>query len=64
VIIMAMTTITFEIDTELYNEATKVFQKYGLTFEGACVLFIKAMVDYGKIPFACTEEDLRIAKGG
>lgn len=63
-IIMAMTTITFEIDSELYNEAKTVLGRFGMTVESACVLFIKATVDYGKIPFACSEEDINIAKGG
>ena len=63
-IIMAMTTLTYKIYTQLYNEASKIFEKYGLTFESACVLFIKTSVYYGKFPFTFTEEDLRIAKGG
>jgi DNA-damage-inducible protein J len=43
--------ISFEIDRELKEQAEKVFEKYGLTFEQGIVLFIKETVKQGKIPF-------------
>jgi len=57
-----MVTITFEVDSELLAEATKILEKCGLTVEEACVLFIKETVKRGRIPFDYTDEDIKAAK--
>ncbi len=57
-IIMAMETITIEIDTDLYNQVKEIFSRYGLTVEEAIVLFIKETVKRGTIPFSYSKDDL------
>ena len=59
---MAMVTITFEVDSELLAKAERIFERYGLTVEEACGLFLKETVRCGRIPFDYTEEDLKAAK--
>jgi addiction module RelB/DinJ family antitoxin len=59
---MEMVTISFEVDSELLKEAEKIFSRYGLSVEEACILFIKETIKCGKIPFDYTEEDLKAAK--
>lgn len=55
---MDLITISFDIDSELLAEAELIFKKYGLTTEEAIVLFIKATIANGDIPFTYLKEDL------
>lgn len=56
---MALVTVIFEVDADLYNQAKEVFAKQGLTVEEAIVLFIKETVRRGTLPFPYTKEDLK-----
>ncbi|MBE6701180.1 MAG: hypothetical protein E7582_04755 [Ruminococcaceae bacterium] len=58
--IMSMVTMTFEVETELYNQFKAVCDKCGLTVEEACILFFKETIARGTIPFSYTQEDLRM----
>lgn len=53
-----METIEIRIPKEIYDRASEILAKQGLTVEEACVLFIKETVRLGRIPFDYTEEDL------
>ena len=44
--------VTFEIDSDLKEQAEKVCAEYGLTLEEATILFFKETVRLGKLPFA------------
>lgn len=47
-----MIDIQIEVDEELKTSAEKIFQeKYGLTLEQACILFLKECVRCNCIPF-------------
>ena len=50
-----------EVDAELYEQAKAVFAEFGLTIEEATVLFIKATIACGDLPFPYTEEDIKEA---
>lgn len=50
--------VTFEIDSELKEQAEKVFAEYGLTLEEATILFFRETVRLGKLPFEI-DEDLK-----
>ena len=53
-----METIEIRLPKEIYDRASEILAKQGLTVEEACVLFIKETVRLGRIPFNYTEEDL------
>lgn len=53
-----METIEIRLPKEIYDRASEILAKQGLTLEEACVLFIKETVRLGRIPFDYTEEDL------
>lgn len=53
-----METIEIRLPKEIYDRASEILAKQGLTVEEACVLFIKETVRLGRIPFDYTEEDL------
>ena len=44
-----------EVDTELYAQAKIIFARYGLTVEDAVVLFLKACIACGGLPFPYKE---------
>lgn len=50
--------VTLEIDTELKEQAEKVFAENGLTLEEATILFFEETVRLGRLPFEL-DEDLR-----
>lgn len=50
--------VTFEIDSELKEQAEKVCAEYGLTLEEATILFFRETVRLGKLPFEI-DEDLK-----
>ena len=53
-----METIEIRLPKEIYDRASEILAKQGLTVEEACVLFIKETVRLGRIPFDYTEENL------
>lgn len=53
-----METIEIRLPKEIYDRASEILAKQGLTVEEACVLFTKETVRLGRIPFDYTEEDL------
>lgn len=53
-----METLTFEVDTELYESAKAVLADIGLTIEDATILFLKAVVARKCLPFALSEADI------
>ena len=57
---MQMKTVTVEVQLpkEIYDNASKILAKQGLTMEDALILFFKETVRLGRIPFEYTEEDL------
>ena len=54
--------IKFKINTDLYDKVGVILKRYGLTREGAILVFLKETVRLGKIPFKYTQEDLLEAK--
>lgn len=62
-----LVTVSFEVDSELYEQAKEVLDRIGLTMEEAINLFLKAMVACGGIPFPITDEEIeeykRLCKG-
>lgn len=50
--------ITFEIDSDLKEQAEEVCAEYGLTLEEATILFFRETVRLGKLPFEI-DEDLK-----
>lgn len=55
---MEMVTIEVRLPKEIYDEASEILAKQGLTMEDALVLFLRETVRLGRIPFEYTEEDL------
>lgn len=55
-------TLTIELDEKLYYRAKEILEAQGYTLEEAVVLFIKAVVACGTIPFPVTEEELATAR--
>ena len=53
-----METITFEVDTELYEKAKSILAEIGMTIEDATALFLKAVVARKGLPFPLTEAEL------
>ena len=47
---------------EIYDKASEILAKQGLTMEDALILFFKETVRLGRIPFEYTEEDLEEAR--
>ena len=59
---MAMVTLKFRIDADLYEECSKVLAKSGLTIELATVMFFEECVRRGDLPFPYTSQDLEEAR--
>lgn len=55
-------TLTFELEEELYYRAKEILEAQGYTIEEAVVLFIKAVVACGTIPFPVTAAELAAAR--
>ena len=51
-----------EVDADLYEQAKAVFAECGLTLEEATVMFIKATIACGDLPFPYTEKDIVTAE--
>ena len=59
---MGKVTWTFEVDTDLYEQAKAIVEAQGFTMEEVIVRFIEAVVAYGDIPFPYAEEDIKEAE--
>ena len=59
---MEMVTVEFRVPKEIYDKASKILAKQGLTVEAALILFFEETVRLGRIPFDYTEEDLEEAR--
>ena len=57
-----MVEITLEIDAELKEQAEAVFAEYGLTLEGAAILFFKEVVRLKRFPFELDDDLLEYAR--
>lgn len=60
---MKMTELTFEIDKELYEMASKVFKGKGMTFEEGCLQCVKDAVRLGRLPFECADGEEAMVGG-
>ena len=55
---MELVTVEVNLPKEIYDKASEILAKQGLTMENALSLFIDETVRLGRIPFEYTEEDL------
>ena len=53
---MELVTIEVKLPKEVYDSASEILAKQGLTMEDALILFLKETVRLGRIPFDYTEE--------
>lgn len=53
---MTISTITFEVEKELYHAAEQVFKKIGMDMTCAVNLFLQAVVREGRIPFEISDD--------
>lgn len=60
---METVTIEVKLPKEIYDKASEILAKQGLTMEDALILFFKETVRLGRIPFEYTEEDLEEVRG-
>ena len=54
---METTNITIEIDKNLKEEATKLFNELGITLSSAIIMFLKEAVKEQRIPFEVSKEE-------
>lgn len=59
---MEYVTVEFKLPKDVYNQASEILSRYGLTLEDALVLFYEETARLGRIPFDYTEEDLEEAR--
>ena len=59
---MELVTIELKLPKEVYDSASEILAKQGLSMEDALILFLKETVRLGRIPFDYTEEDLEEAR--
>ena len=57
-----LVTIEVKLPKEVYDSASELLAKQGLTMEDALILFLKETVRLGRIPFDYTEADLEEAR--
>lgn len=57
-----MVVMTFEVDTELFQQASRILAQQGLTLGDAIELLFKETARTGKIPFTYTQEELEYAQ--
>ena len=55
---MELVTVEVKLPKEIYDKASEILAKQGLTMENALSLFFEETVHLGRIPFEYTEEDL------
>ena len=59
---MEYVTVEFKLPKDVYNQASEILSRYGLTLEDALVLIYEETARLGRIPFDYTEEDLEEAQ--
>lgn len=59
---MELVTIEVRLPKEVYDSASEILAKQGLSMEDALILFLKETVRLGRIPFDYTKEDLEEAR--
>ena len=59
---MSYVTVEFKLPKEVYDEASAILARYGMTLEDALVIFYKETVRLGRIPFDYSEEDIEEAR--
>ena len=59
---MDYVTVEFKLPKDIYDQASEILSRYGLTLEDALVLFYEETARLGRIPFDYTEEDLEEAR--
>lgn len=55
---MELVTVEVKLPKEIYDKASEILAKQGLTMEDALSLFFEETVRLGRISFEYTEEDL------
>ena len=55
---MELVTIEVKLPKEVYDSASEILEKQGLSVEDALILFLKETVRLGRTPFDYTEADL------
>ena len=55
---MELVTVEVKLPKEIYDKASEILAKQGLTMEDALIRFFEETVRLGRIPFEYTEEDL------
>ena len=55
---MELVTVEVKLPKEIYDKASEILAKQGLTMENALSLFFEETVRLGRIPFEYTEEAL------
>lgn len=55
---MEKVTVEVRLPKEIYDKASAILAKQGLTMEDALIMFFEETVRLGRIPFEYTEEDL------
>lgn len=55
---MELVTVEVKLPKEIYDKASEILAKQGLTMKDALSLFFEETVRLGRIPFEYTEEDL------
>lgn len=55
---MELVTVEVKLPKEIYDKASEILAKQGLTMENALSLFFEETVRLGRIPFEYTDEDL------
>lgn len=55
---MEKVTVEVRLPKEIYDKASAILAKQGLTMEDALIMFFEETVCLGRIPFEYTEEDL------
>ena len=48
---MEYVTVEFKLPKDVYNQASEILSRYGLTLEDALVLFYEETARLGRIPF-------------
>ena len=59
---MELVTIEVRLPKEIYDKASEILARQGLTMEDALILFFRETVRLGRIPFDFTQQDLAEAR--
>ena len=61
---MELVTIEVKLPKEVYDSASEILAKQGLTMEDALILFLKETVRLGRIPLIIRRQTLRKREDG